>query len=460
MRVLILTTEPLPYPGLVTTGAGLRAWQLAEGLKTTGIKDVIVAMPVSFREQAPQKELIPQELCFNRKKLSEFVRQKNPDVLVLQHWGLANELDYVESPLVIDLAGPHLLERYYWGERNLVAAIREKIAALRKADFVICGSQRQRYYFLPFLVAAGFEPTPELLPVVPFSVSPDMPESSIERQLDEFVYGGLLLPWQDPEKPLRWLLEVLEKREKGALNFYGGAHPLGDVSGGKFLPLLELLAKHPQVKSHSLLPFNEIIKEYTKFGIALDVMGRNFERELASTTRTIIYMWCGLPVIHHSYTELASFIEYYEAGWLVEPENELQLKDCINYCLDHPEDVRRRGRNARRLMRENFTWEKTLQPLANFCYHPFLRRNKERIALQEETESLQLQRLQQEYENCRRELATLKGKKIFKLYERFGSFSFLLVPFVFFFGVFISLLLLTVFVANELLTSFLKKRKT
>lgn len=459
MKILILTTEPLPYPGIVPTGAGLRAWQLGEGLKSAGFDKVIVAMPSTFREQAPEKDFVPEEVCFNRKKVTEYIHQQQPDVVILQHWGLARELDYVECPLVIDLAGPHLLERYYWGEKNLTETMAEKVSALRKADFVICGSQRQRYYFLPFMINAGYEPLPDLLPVVPFSVSPELPEPVDNRQFDEFVYGGMLLPWQDPEQPLRILIEVLSSRGKGYLNFYGGPHPLGDVSGGKFLDLLELLRNHPRVKCHPLMPFNAIVEEYLKAGVALDVMGRNFERELASTTRTIIYLWCGVPVIHHSYTELASFIDYYSAGWVVNPGDEREIAECINYILDHPEEVRRRGRNAQRMIAEHFTWDRTIKPLAHFCRQPYIRKDKEKIALVAETADMQLQRVKREYEICRRELATLKGKKIFKLYEKFGSFSFLLVPVVFLWGVFVSLSLFTIFVGNEVMTLFLHKRR-
>lgn len=459
MKILILTTEPLPYPGQVATGAGLRAWQLAEGLKCKGFQDVSVAMPLNFREQADNKDVIPVENCFNRHELNEFVRKKDPDILIVQHWGLLKELEYPHCPLVIDLAGPHLLERYYWGEKNLIETTEEKISALRKADFVVCGSHRQRYYFLPFLIKAGFEPTPDILPVIPFSVSPEIPEPTMERKLDSFVYGGMLLPWQDPTQAVSWLLNILDEKNRGELHFYGGPHPLGDISGGKFLALLDLLENHPRVKIHSLIPFDQLKTELTSLGVAVDVMARNFERELASTTRTIIYLWCGLPVIHHNYTELAEFIDYYEAGWVVDPNNEKEIKDCVTYILEHPEEVRRRSRNARQLIREHFSWDKTIEPLAEFCQQPFIRKNKEQIALKAETAHLQLRRLQRNYEKCQRELATLKGKKIFKLYSRFGSFAFIFAPFLFLGGCILSILMLFVFLLNDILSPFSRKGK-
>ncbi len=459
MKILILTTEPLPYPGQIATGAGLRAWQLARGLESVGFSDVHLAMPINFREHASDNANIPEQSCFHRNKINEFLHNVKPDLLIVQHWGLLKDIDYVDCPLVIDLAGPHLLERFYWGESDLTETIDEKVRALRKADFVICGSQRQRYYFLPFLIKAGFEPLPSLLPVIPFSVNPDLPESSLERAFDSFVYGGMLLPWQNPEEPLKCLIEVLEQKGRGVLHFYGGPHPLGDISGGKFLSLLELLQQHRRVNIHRLIPFDELKREFSTYGVALDVMEQNFERELASTTRTLIYLWCGLPIIHHNYTDLAPYIEYYEAGWVVSYNDANALKAIIETILDNPGEVRRRSKNARNLIRDHFTWDKTVVPLARFCREPEFRKGKEQIALKSETTELQLKRAKTKLQDCQKELATLKGKKIFKLYQRFSSFSFIFIPFFFLGGYCISLLMLILFALNDIFSPFARRSK-
>jgi hypothetical protein len=267
----------------------------------------------------------------------------------------------------------------------------------------------------------------------------------------------MLLPWQDPEMALRQLLKVISKGGRGELHFYGGPHPLGDVSGGKFLNLLDELQKHPRVKFHSLVPFDLLSKEYSRYGVAVDVMKRNFERDLASTTRTIIYLWCGLPVIHHNYTELASFIDFYEAGWLVDADKPHEVAECVNHLLDHPEEVRLRGSNARRLIKEHFTWDKTISPLVDFCEKPRFRENKQQFSLEVETTSLQVRRLKRQLKDCQSELATLKGKTVFKLYSHFGSYSFLLIPFAFIFGVLLSLGLATGFALTQILSPFSRK---
>jgi hypothetical protein len=74
MEILILTTEPLPFPGLVTTGAGLRAWGLARGLESGGLA-VEAAMPDDHLDGLePERRAAVEPHCFSRARLSEFVR--------------------------------------------------------------------------------------------------------------------------------------------------------------------------------------------------------------------------------------------------------------------------------------------------------------------------------------------------------------------------------------------------
>jgi glycosyltransferase involved in cell wall biosynthesis len=442
VKVLVVTTEPLPYPGFVTTGAGLRAWGLAEGLKSAGFS-VTVAMPenvLASRNVATPAEI--QSSCYKRSELGAFIHAQNPDVLVLQHWGLASEIERVECPLAIDLAGAHLLERLYWGSANFSKDVHEKLAALRRADFLVCSGEWQRHYFLPFLGLAGYDVTSrEALAVIPFSVPPEE-APRIEREPNSFVYSGVFLPWQNPERPIRWLLEALEKKGKGRLYFYGGVHPLGDVSRGRFDKIIALVEGHPRVTNYTFVPYDALIRAYCGDSVALDLLEQNPERELAFTSRTMIYLWCGLPVIYNNYSELSAQIARYDAGWALDPEDREAFQQLIGRILEQPEEVERRGENARKMIRERYTWDRTIAPLAQFCAQPEFRKNKEAIALAFESKDLEIASLRGGLEQARSELLTLKGKKIFKLYERVLRLGPIVAPLVFLISIPVSLLVL------------------
>jgi glycosyltransferase involved in cell wall biosynthesis len=375
-KTLVLTTEPLPIPGLATTGAGLRAWGLALGLRSAGVGDVVVAFAA---DAARGREIpkVPGVATFERAELDDFIVGQAPDSIVFQHWGLmASMKRAAPCPVAIDLAGPHLLERQLWGSARPGADLQEKLHALSLADHVVCSGRFQRHYFLPFLVQAGHNPRELQCPVIPFSASPDLPDLDSGRDMGRFLYAGMFLPWQDPERAIRAVLSTLEERGRGQLVFVGGPHPAGDVSGGRFDALLQLLEGHPLVERHPVLPFDALLRVMRSCAVAVDLMPSNAERELAFPTRTITYLWAGLPVIHNNYDELAEPIERAKAGWTFDPSDEEGVKRLVGRLLGHREDIERRSINARKLVQENYTWDKTIHPLAEWCRDPRMRAGK------------------------------------------------------------------------------------
>lgn len=378
-RILVITTEPLPVPGGLTTGAGLRAWGLAEGLRSRGF-DVAIATPLEGEQASAQVDSPTDNRVryFRRPELGALIARENPDVIVMQHWGLVYALPTLECPLVIDLAGPHLLERRYWGNPDADRDLEEKLSALRRADFIICGGEFQRHYFYPYLAMAGFDVRNEQFPVIPFSVSPRAVEGAPAPDAEPtFIYGGAFLAWQNPEKAIRLLLEEMDNAGQGRLLFYGGSHPSIDASGGKFIRLYQYLKSHPRVEMRGWKPFAALTEEYAREGhVALDLMERNPERELAYTTRTMVYLQCGLPVIYNDYSELSLLIAREKCGWCLDPDDENGFRSLVRRLLDDPSAALSMRDGARRTaIGQN--WDKTIGPLADFCNNPVQRHRPE-----------------------------------------------------------------------------------
>lgn len=371
-RILVISGDILPHPGFPTTGAGLRAWGIGKGLESKG-HDVLLTMPKASvaRNSTPSKELLP--LLYDKKELPAFIAHHQPDVVILQHWRLANFLDdSVEVPLVIDFHGPLLLETQFQQNPMLDSLRREKIAALHKADFFTCAGEKQRYYFLPWLMMAGCNLQQDIIKVIPVSLSPKLPEHHTQGEAS-FVYGGVFLPWQDPVSSLLTLVGHLEKQQQGLLKFFGGKHPVIMVPTGRFEELREQLQKSSRVQMQPMIPREQLIQEYCRAHVAIDIMQRNAERELAFTTRTVEYLWCGLPVIYNNYAELSDYIKAYDAGWTLDPLDSESLREVINKILTSPDVITEKGRNAHKLVREKLTWDKTIEPLDEFCQNPVKR---------------------------------------------------------------------------------------
>jgi hypothetical protein len=417
-RILLITTEPLPLEGWPTTGAGLRAWGLAQGLRSRGHEvallmadDALAGFAPRVGDAPPTRELPEGVGVFNRLTLAEDPRRADCDAIVLQHWGVASLLGEIDRPLAIDLAGPHLLERRHWGSPHPERDAAEKIDALRRADFVTVSGERQRAYFLSFLAMAGWDLDADAdpAPVIPFSLQAD--EKPAPVRPDRFIYGGFFLPWQDPTASIEIALEEMEAAGKGELVFIGGAHPRADVSRGRFADLAERLAAHPRVEMHPPMSYESYRALLREGGVALDLLARNVERELAFTTRTVQYMACGLPVIHNNYSELGAIVDRRSAGWAIDPEDRDRLREVVRGLLGGMIDPTFEAEAAHRLVQRQLNWEKTIGPLADFCAAPRRRASKPAARPTADDAAHRWAEAEAELEKTRSRLDTLLGKR-------------------------------------------------
>jgi hypothetical protein len=285
--------------------------------------------------------------------------------------------------------GPNLLEGYYLGYGHPPTNADEKRAAIDRADFFTCIGERQRFYFLGWLAGAGVRARDldAALAVIPYSVSPEQPGHEWPDTWTgtgvTFVYGGIFLPWQDPSLALTTLVETLEARDSGGLHMIGGRHPFHAVDPGLFEPLIARLQASPRVEMSGLLPHHALVAIYRRAHVAIDLMRRNPERDLAFPSRTIHYLWCGLPVIHSRHSEVAAHIAAYEAGWIVDPDDPAAIRAVIESILDDPDEARRRGENAARLAADRFAWDQTIEALDAFVRRPYIRESRGVLAAHE-----------------------------------------------------------------------------
>lgn len=372
-RVLVVSGDVLPLPGYPTTGAGLRAWGIGQGLESCG-HEIVFSMPAVYVDGRADVPASIKDNAWDIGRVMRIVRRVQPDVVVFCHWPSVQIPAKLDLPTVLDFHGPHLLEREIQGYSQRGANINEKITAMRKADFFTCAGERQRLYFLSWLLAAGIEVSSDVIASIPVSLSPELPARQPDGAEPTFVYGGVFLPWQDPFNALDVIMDTLAARERGTLRFFGGRHPgYADQIGNleRFDALESRLRHHPRVRVEGMVQHADLIRAYRRADVALDVMGCNPERELAFTTRTVEYLWCGLPVIYHDYAELSDYIREYDAGWLVDPDDASGIRCAVEQVLDEPAEVVRRGQNAQRLVRECLTWDRTIEPLDAFCRSPW-----------------------------------------------------------------------------------------
>lgn len=381
-EVLVISPDVLPVGDIPASGSGIRAWALGKGLEVQG-HNVHYTMPapaIKGREGSVPQEYV--DGAWTTDNLQSIIDNMVPDVIVSCGWPNLTWTPRLNVPVAVDLTGPHLFERAYQNYKDTISNSEEKIDALSKGDFFTCIGERQKYYFEAWLVQAGVpvDSLTNALAVVPYSVDPILPAhfwpadwSSTDVR---FVYGGIFLPWQNPAPALTTVAKTLEETGQGVLEVIGGKHPFYPIQTGVYGPLIRLLSKSQHVKMSGLLPHDKLIERYVHAHVAVDMIMPNAERELAFPSRTVNYLWCGLPVIHPAFSEVADHIRRYQAGWVVPHDDPEALRDVILNILANPAEAHKRGLNAQRLASEYFAWDTTAAPLANFVAHPIMRHER------------------------------------------------------------------------------------
>lgn len=379
MRFLVFATDIPPLSGSPTSGTALRTFNLAEGLKELG-HEVIISPPKSAMDNYKLPENAESKLIETVKELKRNsfdsasqdarIQEINPDVIICGHWPAWTLGRKPRQPLIIDLAGPHLLERHFQGEENFEGAVYGKLMALSCADYFIVSGDKQKLYFLSFLLKANI-PEPEKrickIPMPLPSISEDtnsylekkislktLKERDSTKEFPKYIFGGVFLPWQDPTDGLKVLSEELKKNDKGSLLLIGGPHPHYKIKSGKYEEIFSSLEKNPHVIRKPLLPYEEFHSLLPEMDVALDLMSWNLERELAITIRTTTYLWSGIPIIYNNFADLSSLITEYDAGWCVDPSKPEELRAVISEINENPSIIKIKSENAVRLSKEVF----------------------------------------------------------------------------------------------------------
>lgn len=380
MRVLLFSNDLMPFAGLPTSGGGLRCWQLMKGLEAHGI-EVMASMPAftylteKYFDEIPEAQ---KELLWHWHTQDEILRKTQPDAVLFasnwDHFGLSKKPDV---PLIIDLHGSRLIETSMWNEP---VDTDRKVDIYSKADCLLCAGQRQRSYFYGWLVQSGRVPKDEhFIKYIPVSLSPEPFEHQYPEDEPLLVSGGGWFPWQNQSTAIFAICERIAREERGCIEIFGTPHETQTLSAEErkirevYARIKGLSEESSRINVNGYIGRSDLLEIYRKASVAVEVMEYNLERELAFTTRTIEYLWCGMPVLYNDFGEISEHIRDYDAGWTVNPKSESEINTALDEIFSSPDKVKQKGLNAARLVADRFAWDKTIQPLVDYLNNPIKR---------------------------------------------------------------------------------------
>ncbi|GAB4305348.1 MAG: hypothetical protein Kow0090_20930 [Myxococcota bacterium] len=431
MKVLVVFHGLLPRADAPATGSGMRANAIANGLKERGHEIALCSPYVNLERYGIPLQKAAAEAPFDfyyfetKDDLYSIFSTFSPDVIVVQQWEALNFIeDDLDIPIAVDLYAPRPIEDQFAGV-NLGFKLVDYISLLKKADFFFCAGERQRYFYLGWLMFAGVNMQRIPIEVVPLAVSPEIapPEKkNLPPEGPVFLTAGYKWRWQEHTPPLKSLISTLDAAKRGSLEIYAGQYLLAEKERKNADNEQKILMpENSRVKTHPVVSLGELEAAMRRAHVAFDLFTPNSERELAVPFRTLHYLSMGLPVIIGKERELANEIKEANAGFVVDPYDDKEIVGLCTEIVNHPLIALEKAQNAFELARTKYNWELAIDPLDEFVTRPKKRRLKnptfidlftEAIVGQAKTAADSTQRLENEAKYWRDRAWALEREKL------------------------------------------------
>ncbi len=380
-RVLALTTEHI---GEHMTAAGARAWEIARLLAHE--HEVVLASTRPPERSEPSFQTLLAE--------PSLIDQHLPAVdVVIAHGRVLDQFPQVEAadvPLVLDLADPvHLANLNRPGGDAAVEALNRQ---LRRADFVVCASGKQRDFWLGQLAGLGrvnpatFDQDSSLRSLV--AVAPTgVPEQPPQRQgpglkgevegigPDDFLllWGGEVEEDLDPSTVVRAMAALAGDHPDIKLYLPEGTAP-ATAAAKRLAEELGLLGG--TVHFGPAAPYDRRADHLLDADAGIWAHRGAVREAFSFRARFLDYLWAGLPVIATEGDSLTEPLREHGAGLLVPPGDVEGLAEAI-VALRGDTELRASLSKAAAGLGESLAWARALAPLTDFVRQP--RRAPDRV---------------------------------------------------------------------------------
>jgi len=391
--VLVVSTEPI---GARMAGPAIRAYELAQAL--AGSCDVTLAAPGPSEVSDPRIALVRAGMA-DVEALVAAARAH--DVVVAQELPPVALERLAGGPvrLVADLYNPVLVEllegvagRPERAQRRMHGRIVARTIALcAAADLVICANERQRDLWIGGMALRGLvdveayrrDPTlRSLVEVVPFGL-PDGPAPEPGGALREafpvigeqdrvLVWGGGVWGWLDPATPMRAVERVSRHGGRPVHLVLLGLGRPGLQATGQEAAGEEALATARRAgllgrlvhANAGWVPYEQRGAWLAEADLGVTAHRDHLEARYAHRTRTLDYLWAGLPVVATRGDALAELVERERLGAVADPEDVAGFAaGCERMLGPDGADARRRIAALTPALR----WSRVAAPLVAWC---------------------------------------------------------------------------------------------
>ena len=391
-RVLIVSPDTF---GRKMGGPAIRAWEMAKRLARVTEVRLVSINSSSIKHEAFLVLAVDDDELRQQVDWADVVIAQG-EVFALHPWLVESEvvivadvydplhLEVLESAKDESAEGRSFLARY---------GVDIMMTQLRRADFMICASEKQRDFWLGHLGSLGrISPATydadqslrNLLDVVPFGVSDDIPTQArhgIRGAVDGIgprdkviIWGGGVYNWFDPITLIKAVHQLSQRHPEVKLYFLGMTYPNPAVRESRMAThALQLSEDLGLTDNHVFFnmgwtDYDDRINYLLDADLGISTHFNHIETAFSFRTRILDYLWAGLPIVATDGDGFASLIRDNDLGEVVPAEDVDALVAALERTLFLSDSVKLRE-NVRTFGR-GYEWDRALEPLIRFCMEP------------------------------------------------------------------------------------------
>ncbi|MEW6535882.1 MAG: hypothetical protein AB1454_09705 [Candidatus Auribacterota bacterium] len=362
MHIVIVADQGIPLHGQFAHPKSLRAWSLGAFLKGKGH---VVSYLVPCSSSHTRLTSIDDPVYFYAAHdLNSLIKTLKPDCLLACDWRLAEKIQTRSIPMIIDLDGNSANDSCPCDISSQI----NKINALRKGDYFLCATQQQKYFYMGWLMHAGYTSADQLIAVV----SPPVPSLTENRaKNDDLTFVSFWdSGYKDFNRYVKSLLVPFEQAGYGKLSFLCGSSSLNDTLQNTVFLDDKFLIESSYFSLTEIFRWNELTEMVSSSHASICIDEGNTLDNMTIPQFALLSLSMGVPVICRQGTVLAELVQRYEAGWSINVDNCLNLRKHISALLSSNRDFEAVEHGALELYTALTRNSKGLQDLAEFCSHP------------------------------------------------------------------------------------------
>ena len=265
---------------------------------------------------------------------------------------------------------------------------------IRRGDFFMCASEKQRDFWLGALGAMdrinpqNYDADPQLralIDVVPFGTEDHEPEATrpmvrgvidgIDGDSKIVLWGGGIYNWFDPLTLIRAIDITRHRIPEIRLLFMGVKHPNPAVPEMRMAVEARTLARELDlIGTHVIfheewVPYAERVNFLLESDIGVSCHLDHVETAFSFRTRILDYLWSGLPIVCTGGDSFADLVEGEGLGRTVPAQDPQALADALVEVLTDAAAAKAMRANVLQV-RERYRWSVVLRPLLDFCRDP------------------------------------------------------------------------------------------